>query len=184
MIVHRFMSEAEYECLIAGAKLMSATDHHREKGQKTTSVGFCFFAEDPDEAIHWLRGIVSTDQCVTLDIPDHLLTESKGVYRDYENDDCDGMDFLDLMFAPAPTVERKEYCLTEYSLQTARLLSATDKYAAPRIVIESDPDVMGPDPKLSKEDIEKLKRKYGITDEAPLEEGGDDVSKTVKEKED
>lgn len=42
------MSEAEYECLIAGGRLMNATDHHRERGQKTDSVGFCFFPEDPN----------------------------------------------------------------------------------------------------------------------------------------
>lgn len=51
MIVHRFMSEAEYECLIGGAKLMNATDHYKS-GHKTDSVGFCFFPDDPDEAIH------------------------------------------------------------------------------------------------------------------------------------
>ena len=32
MTVHRFMSEAEYECLISGGKLMNATDHARERG--------------------------------------------------------------------------------------------------------------------------------------------------------
>ena len=29
MILHRFMSEAEYDCLISGAKLMNATDHSK-----------------------------------------------------------------------------------------------------------------------------------------------------------
>jgi len=122
------MSEAEYEVLIAGGKLMNATDHHKEHGRKTTSVGFCFFPEDPDKAIHWLSGVVNTEMCVTLDIDDSLLTESTGIYRDDEKDDIEGMSLLELMFTPAPQIERKEYCLTEYSLNVAKVLDATTKY--------------------------------------------------------
>ena len=128
MILHRFMSEAEYEVLIAGGKLMNATDHHKEHGRKTTSVGFCFFPEDLDKAIHWLSGVVNTEMCVTLDIDDSLLTESTGIYRDDEKDDIEGMSLLELMFTPAPQIERKEYCLTEYSLNVAKVLDATTKY--------------------------------------------------------
>ena len=128
MILHRFMSEAEYEVLIAGGKLMNATDHHKEHGRKTTSVGFCFFPEDPDKAIHWLSGVVNTEMCVTLDIDDSLLTESTGIYRDDEKDDIEGMSLFELMFTPAPQIERKEYCLTEYSLNVAKVLDATTKY--------------------------------------------------------
>lgn len=128
MILHRFMSEAEYEVLIAGGKLMNATDHHKEHGRKTTSVGFCFFPEDPDKAINWLSGVVNTEMCVTLDIDDSLLTESTGIYRDDEKDDIEGMSLLELMFTPAPQIERKEYCFTEYSLNVAKVLDATTKY--------------------------------------------------------
>ena len=128
MILHRFMSEAEYEVLIAGGKLMNATDHHKEHGRKTTSVGFCFFPEDPDKAIHWLSGVVNTEMCVTLDIDDSLLTESTGIYRDDEKDVIEGMSLFELMFTPAPQIERKEYCLTEYSLNVAKVLDATTKY--------------------------------------------------------
>jgi hypothetical protein len=122
------MSEAEYEVLIAGGRLMNATDHHKEHGRKTTSVGFCFFPEDPDKAIHWLSGIVNTEVCVTLDIDESLLTESTGTYRDDENDDIEGMSLLELMFTPAPQIERKEYCLTEYSLDVAKVLGMTTEY--------------------------------------------------------
>lgn len=125
------MSEAEYECLIAGGKLMNATDHHRERGEKSTSRGFCFFPEDPEDAIHWLFGIVSTDWCVTLDIPDNLLRESNATYRDPDKDPYDPKKhtWIDVLFMPIPEIERKEYCLTEYSLQVVRILNATDKYA-------------------------------------------------------
>jgi hypothetical protein len=122
------MSEAEYEVLIAGGKLLNITDHHKEHGRETTSVGFCFFPEDPDKAIHWLSGIVNTEMCVTLDIDDSILTESTGIYRDVDNDDIEGMSIIELMFTPAPQIERKEYCLTEYSLNVAKVIDVTTKY--------------------------------------------------------
>ena len=128
MILHRFMSEAEYEKLIAGGKLTNTTDHHKERGNKTTSVGFCFFPEQPDKAIHWLSGIVNTQVCVTFDIDESLLTESTATYRDSEKDNIEGMSFLELIFSPAPQIERKEYCMTEYSLKVAKVLRVTMKY--------------------------------------------------------
>lgn len=125
MIVHRFMSDSEYECLIAGAKLMNATDHHAARGQKTNSVGFCFFVEDPDEAIHWLSGCTFPDWCVTMEIPDEMLRESYGIYRDPERDD---------LHAPAPkegrpTMKKREYCLTSYSLNDVKVINATERFA-------------------------------------------------------
>lgn len=126
------MSDAEYECLIAGGKLLNDT-HHAELGRRTTSVGFCFFPEEPDEAIHWLRGIVSTDRCVTLDIPEHLLTESHGTFRDPDRDRYEeGMGLLAAIFMPCVTMEKTEYCLTDYSLRSVRLVDATDKFAEPK----------------------------------------------------
>ena len=125
MRVHRFMSEAEYDCLISGAKLMNATDH-ASRGQKTDSVGFCFFTEDPDEAIHWLSGCTYPDCCVTMDMPDTLLRESYGTYRDPERDDL-------LQPAPRggiPTMRKREYCTTSYSLaQGVEVVGMTRKYA-------------------------------------------------------
>ena len=128
MTLHRFMSAAEYEILIAGGKLTNTTDHHKERGNKTTSVGFCFFPEDPDKAIHWLSGIVNTEVCVTFDIDESLLTESTATYRDSEKDNIERMSIFDIIFSPAPRIERKEYCMTEYSLKVAKVLSVTMKY--------------------------------------------------------
>ena len=139
MILHRFISEAEYEVLIAGGKLMNATDHHREKGNRTTSVGFCFFPEDPEKAFHWLHGIVNTDMCVTLDIDESLLTESTAIYRDPDKDEyTEGMGLLAALLMPCATMEKKEYCMTEYSLDVAKVLSATDEYSCPKITIVDD----------------------------------------------
>lgn len=125
MIVHRFMSEAEYDCLISGAKLMNATDHSRS-GHKTDSVGFYFFTEDPDDAIHWLSGCTYPERCVTMEVPDTLLRESYGIYRDPKRDNLN---------APTPeggrpTMRKREYCCTQYSTSDGvRVLSSTDRYS-------------------------------------------------------
>lgn len=119
------MSEAEYDCLISGAKLMNATDHSKS-GNKTDSVGFCFFAEDPDEAIHWLSGCTYPDCCVTMEVPDGLVRESYGIYRDPDRDDL----FAPMPRGGRPTVRKREYCTTSYSLADGvKVLIVTRKYA-------------------------------------------------------
>lgn len=111
------MSDKEYQALVAGETLKNDTIHAKN-GQKSRSVGFCFFTEPPEDAIHWLSFIVTTDWCVTLDIPDQLLRESKARYRDPEHDS----------FEHRAAIWRKEWCLKQYSIQTARIISATDKW--------------------------------------------------------
>lgn len=119
------MSEAEYECLMSGAKLMNATDHSKS-GQRTDSVGFCFFVEDPDEAIHWLSGCTYPDCCVTMEVPDSLVRESYGIYRDPERDDLSQL----APIGGRPTMRKREYCTTCYSLADGvKVLTMTQKYA-------------------------------------------------------
>lgn len=138
------MSQREFDKLMAGEVLTNNTDHRREKGRHTTSIGFCFFDEDPDEAIHWLSYIVCQDVCVTLRIPDNLLTVTKGEYRDVENDNVEDMSLAELFFSPPPTIWRTEYCLQQYSLRDVEVLEHTEKYAGPdfefvpRIETETD----------------------------------------------
>lgn len=118
MIVHRFMCNLEYQRLMKG-KLMKNTVVHAQLGSKSESVGFCFFTEAPEVAIHWLSFNVTTDWCVTFDIPDQLLTKSRAHYRDPEHDS----------FEHPASIWRTEWCLQEYSLRTVRVIEATDKYA-------------------------------------------------------
>ena len=119
------MSEAEYECLISGAKLMNATDHSKS-GQRTDSVGFCFFVEDPDEAIHWLSGCTYPDCCVTIEVPDSLVRESYGIYRDPERDNLS----QPAPIGGRPKMRKREYCTTCYSLADGvKVLTMTQKYA-------------------------------------------------------
>lgn len=120
MIVHRFMSDREYQRLMAGETLTNTTKH-AEVGRKSTSIGFCFFTEPPEEAVHWLSFTVgSLDWCVTLDIPDHLLHKSRACYRDPERDNW-------LLDHPA-LIWREEWCLREYSLADVRVVAATDQW--------------------------------------------------------
>ena len=119
MIVHRFMSDREYKRLMAGETLTNTTVHAR-LGRKSRSVGFCFFTEPPEKAVHWLSFTVgSLDWCVTFDIPDHLLQESKAHYRDPENDS----------FLNPASIWRTEYCLQEYSISTVRIIKADNQWA-------------------------------------------------------
>lgn len=119
MIVHRFMSDKEYQRLMAGETLTNTTVHADKN--RSTSVGFCFFTEPPEEAIHWLSCIVDTDWCVTFDIPRRLLTKSRARYRDPKKDD---------LTLPVPaTIWRTERCLQEYSIHTAHIVKADDQWA-------------------------------------------------------
>ena len=114
------MSDKEYNSLVAGDTLTNTTNHDA-KGQRSTSIGFCFFTEEPDKAIHWLSTIVCTDWCVTFDIPDQLLTKSRARYRDPERDNW-------LLDQPA-TIWRTEWCLQQYSIHTAHIVKADNQWA-------------------------------------------------------
>ena len=114
------MSDIEYESLLTGTTLTNTT-YHSANGRRTTSVGFCFFTEEPDKAIHWLSTIVCADWCVTFDIPDQMLTKSRARYRDPERDNW-------LLDKPA-TIWRTEWCLQQYSIHTAHIVKADNQWA-------------------------------------------------------
>jgi hypothetical protein len=103
------MSQAEYNLFCSGEEVRNNSRHI---GYRTTSIGFCFFVENPEEAIHWLSGCCDPEQCVTLEIDEKLLQKTTGHYRNPKGG----------------TIDRTEYCCTSYSLRTARLLAVTDKY--------------------------------------------------------
>ena len=124
MIVHRFMSEAEYQSLLKGKVLCNSTNH-RKKGQKSSSIGFCFFVEDPEEAVHWLSGIVDLNWCVTLEVDDGFLIQSCGWYADESKMSLQRRLMLGQQ---VPMMKKVEYCRCRYSLDDVKFLGATDKY--------------------------------------------------------
>lgn len=103
------MSAAEYRKLMDGETLVNTSLH---EGWLTTSVGFCFFTEDPEEAIHWLSGCCDPEYCVTMEIPDALLKPSVGHYRNPHGG----------------VMDKVEFCTVQYSLKNVRILSVTEKY--------------------------------------------------------
>lgn len=129
MILHRFMSEHEFDQFRQGELLENDTDH-RKDGADTDSVGFCFFPEEPDDAIRWLSGIVTDDVCATFDVPDHLVTKSRGTYCDPDkSDNSFGAMLADIYSAMmgwgmegTVMMEKTEYCCTAYSARDFKLL--------------------------------------------------------------
>lgn len=124
------MSEQEFNQFRQGELLENDTDH-RKNGGHTDSVGFCFFPEEPDDAIRWLSGIVTEDVCATFDVPDHLVTKSRGTYCDPDkSDNSFGAVLVDIYLAMMGRgmegdvmMDKTEYCCTAYSARDFKLLS-------------------------------------------------------------
>lgn len=116
MIVHRFCSAKEYELYIAGKPLENFVDH--AEFNASTASGFCFFKEDPEEAKHWLSGIVDFDYCITLEAPRSLLVKCFGRYPNWISP-C----------VRKGSVVKEEWCCHRYDKYTFPLISATTKFA-------------------------------------------------------
>lgn len=127
MIVHRFMSRAEFERLMDGKQLVNESKHH---GFRSESRGFCFTTDDPKVAIHYLSGNVDTDFCVTMNIPDSILHKSKALYRDHQHDDVMSHTTLPANADDVPMVEKTEYCCTRYSRAKVRILAFTTEFSS------------------------------------------------------
>lgn len=128
MIVHRFMSEQEAINLLEGKLLVNTTNHRKKYKRRTSSIGFCFFAENPDEAVHWLSGVVDLDYCVTMEVADGFLLKSFGLYLDEEKTDTSKpMNYQDFI-REAKFKKREEYCRCRYSLKDVKILDITQKF--------------------------------------------------------
>ena len=137
MRLHRYMSEREFEAYAKGQTLRNDT-RHGENDKKTTSVGFCFFPEEPEEAHRWLSGIVNDDVCVTFEVPENMVKESIGQYCDPDKSNYDIgqvlMDIFDHMsgrdMEGVVYMDKVEYCCTKYSRKDFKLIDFTysEKY--------------------------------------------------------
>lgn len=114
MILHRFCSKKEFEAYQRGDMLINNTDHRVKRGNATSSVGFCFFVEDPEEAKHWLSGIVDFDYCITVEVDESDVRKSWGRYADSKLEKA---------------MIKEEYCSKSYDNCRFRLLDATTKYS-------------------------------------------------------
>lgn len=110
MIVTRFCSKREYEMFMRGKVLVNTTDHFKGGKGGSSSVGFCFTADTPRKAWRYLKGIVTPEVCMVLNIPASRLRRTLGKYTDY----FDNKGFKACI--------KQEYCATMYSNKTAKLV--------------------------------------------------------------
>jgi hypothetical protein len=109
--VLRFMSASEAKAFIRGNKLENYTNH-KEQGNKTDSIGFCFMpvTNKEDDGVFWsarrLCGITTTEFCLVGELKHNRWPKGYGVYGDYDNIDADGF---------APPIEFDELSTTAYS---------------------------------------------------------------------
>lgn len=111
MRVTRFCSISEFTKFVSGETLRNDTDHYMGGKGGSTSRGFCFTEDDPHTAWRYLKGIVSYDVCMVLEIDKDFLQETSGRYADF-SDGKDG----------STACIKKEYCTCEYSNKTAKLV--------------------------------------------------------------
>ena len=123
MKVFRFMSKAEFDKFNKGETLKNDKDH--SKNNKSQSIGFCFFNLDdviPEEAMHFLSGIVSFDVCALFEVDEKLLTKSQAYYA--KEAEWTGNFLDDLLMALSGVIERElrdEYCIKEYNNKIFKL---------------------------------------------------------------
>lgn len=122
LLLHRFMSNAEYLRYQYGDVLRNNTDHYRNGSGGSISKGFCFFIGDVLEWAHRLNGLVSFDVLLTVEFNgidlDADVYISSGVY----NDNPAAGSFIRKTF--------RELCTTAYSRESMRFVSADFSFAS------------------------------------------------------
>lgn len=118
----RFMGQGELDALLAGETLHNTRDHHRYSGGRTNSIGFCFFdlSVPPEKRMEYLTGVVDMDIVVEIDI-NTKLKKGQGIYRDPDQDEI-YLIAAWLGSVEPPLVPVREYSLTEYSLNTCKVI--------------------------------------------------------------
>lgn len=125
MKLFRFMSNEEFQKYRSGKVLKSKKDHHKISKRRTNSKGFCFFNINdytPEEAIHFLSGIVSFDICAVFET-NKELRKTYGVYAKPITSDGDMLSmFIKLYSGWEESFTADEYCITEYDKKSFKLL--------------------------------------------------------------
>lgn len=88
MKLYRFMSGKEFQNLMFGKLLTNTADQNKDRGKKSTAIGFCFGIGDCKQAkidFRRLSGIVTPEYLVVFKPKniDHF-TKCEGIYIDYE----------------------------------------------------------------------------------------------------
>lgn len=121
MKVFRFMSKVEFEKYKHNFTLQNNTKHDG----KTNSVGFCFLDIEeftPEEAMHFLSGIVTFDVCAVFET-EEKLHKTYGIYAKPIKSTGNLMeDLLNVLGGFTDRFTANEYCITEYNKETMKLL--------------------------------------------------------------
>lgn len=133
MRVYRFMSKSEFKKYRKGETLINKVNHREgtetKAGNKTNSIGFCFFDFDEipvEEAMHIVSGLVSFDICAVFEVDEKALNKTYGIYATPIKSTGDyASDLINLFFGFHENETRNEYCTTKYSKKNFKLI----KYA-------------------------------------------------------
>ena len=125
MQVFRFMSKVEFEKYKNNFTLKNSKKHE----QKTNSIGFCFLnIEDytPEEAMHFLSGIVSFDVCAVFET-EEKLQKTYGVYaKPIKPSDNPMEDLIKLLCGFNERFTADEYCTTQYNKKKMKLIKYSE----------------------------------------------------------
>lgn len=125
MKVFRFMSREEFEKYRNGITLKNDKKHE----QKTNSIGFCFLNIDdytPEEAMHFLSGIVSFNICAVFET-EEKLQKTYGVYAKPIKPTGNPMeDIINLLYGFNEKFTADEYCTTQYDNKKMKLVKYSE----------------------------------------------------------
>ena len=126
MKVFRFMSKLEFEKYKNDITLINNKKHD----EKTNSIGFCFLNIEeftPEEAMHFLSGIATFDVCAVFET-EEKLNKTYGIYaKPIKTTGNPFEDLLNLFSGFTDNFTANEYCITEYSKKTMKLLKYSEE---------------------------------------------------------
>lgn len=126
MKVFRFMSKLEFEKYKNDITLINNKKHNG----KTNSIGFCFLNIEeftPEEAMHFLSGIATFDVCAVFET-EEKLNKTYGIYaKPIKTTGNPFEDLLNLFSGFTDNFTANEYCITEYSKKTMKLLKYSEE---------------------------------------------------------
>ncbi len=125
MKVFRFMSKVEFEKYKHNFTLRNDKKHDG----KTNSIGFCFLNLEeytPEEAMHFLSGIVSFDICAVFET-EEKLNKTYGIYAKPIDPTGNIMaDIINLLSGFNDHFKANEYCITSYNKEKFKLLKYSE----------------------------------------------------------
>lgn len=126
MKVFRFMSKVEFEKY----KNNFTLENNKRHEGKTNSIGFCFLDTEeftPEEAMHFLSGIVTFDVCAVFET-EEKLHKTYGIYaKPIKSTGNPFEDLLNIFNGFTDKFTANEYCVNKYNKKTMKLLKYSEE---------------------------------------------------------